>query len=115
MILVNLRSLIENSGKSQREIARDLSISQQRFNYYINGKREPDFDTLSSIADYFDVTVDYLLGRTPQEEKKPAANNDDELHMITRSLNPSGHAELIRYARYLASQPEYTLPPARRA
>lgn len=56
-----LRNLVDKSDKSQKEIAEALGLSQQRFNYYVNGQREPDYDTLIKIADYFEVSLDYLL------------------------------------------------------
>ena len=60
----NLSRLIESSGKSQKQIAADLQITQQRFNSYALGKRQPDIDLMIKIADYFNVTLDYLMGRT---------------------------------------------------
>lgn len=42
----------------------DLHISQNSICRYETGKREADYATLIKIADYFDVSVDYLLGRT---------------------------------------------------
>lgn len=68
-----LRYLIKQSKSTQKEIATALGLSQQRFNYYANGQREPDSETLCSIADYFGVTVDYLLGR----EETPVPETQD--------------------------------------
>lgn len=56
-----LRELKDASGKTQITIARDLGVTQQAFSYYMNG-REPDYDVLIKIAEYFDVSADYLLG-----------------------------------------------------
>lgn len=65
------RQLKEESGKTQVQIANDLGIKQQAVSYYVNG-REPDYDTLIAIAEYFSVTLDYLLGvsdcRRPENE-----------------------------------------------
>ena len=72
-----LRYLIEKSKSTQKEIAASLGLSQQRFNYYATGQREPDAATLCSIADYFGVSVDYLLGR--ENEKKPTPVSGDGL------------------------------------
>ena len=58
-----LRNLISESGKTQVQVASDLGFTQQRFNFYVTGKREPDNETLKNIADYFNVSTDYLLGR----------------------------------------------------
>ena len=41
-----------------------MNIGRSTLNNYENGIREPSIDTLKSIADFYDVTVDYLLGRT---------------------------------------------------
>ena len=51
-------------GISQQALAEALGISQQSVNRYENHKVEPDIDTLIKMADYFGVTVDYLIGRT---------------------------------------------------
>lgn len=48
--------------KTQEELANDLGISRGAVSYYENGDRVPDIKTLYCIADYFDVTSDYLIG-----------------------------------------------------
>lgn len=48
--------------KNQQEVADELGISRSTYSGYESGQREPDFDTLRRIADYFEVTTDYLLG-----------------------------------------------------
>lgn len=80
-----LVSLIQASGKSQRQIANDLNLGVQRFNYYVTGKREPDTNTLQSIADYFHVSVDYLLGRE-EAKKEPITTSDDGLDEELRNF-----------------------------
>ena len=57
-----LKRLIVDSGKTQKDVSSELLMSQQRFNYYVLGKREPDYATLVNIAKYFGVTTDYLIG-----------------------------------------------------
>jgi len=49
---------------SQAELAEKLGISQQTISKYENGTRQPDFNILKFIADFFDVSTDYLLGRS---------------------------------------------------
>lgn len=58
----NLRKLIYLNG-NQKNIAKDLNISPQTFNNYVNGKTDPDIKTLIKIADYFHVSLDELVGR----------------------------------------------------
>jgi len=50
-------------GLTQQELAKYLGISPVTISGYENGHREPTIEMLERIADYFDVTVDYLLGR----------------------------------------------------
>lgn len=64
MDTTRLRSLIDESAKTQKEIAADLGLSQQRFNYYVNGQREPDIATVKQLAIYFNVSIDFLFGLT---------------------------------------------------
>lgn len=49
---------------TQRQLADYLQIAQPSYIRYENGSAEPSLETLVKIADYFDVSVDYLLGRT---------------------------------------------------
>ena len=48
---------------TQREVAQMLGISQPSYIRYENGTSQPNLQTLAKIADIFDVSVDYLLGR----------------------------------------------------
>ncbi len=49
---------------TQLKMAMDINMSQNTISRYENGEREPGLAELVAIADYFDVSVDYLLGRT---------------------------------------------------
>jgi len=56
--------LLKNERKLlQKDIARSIGVSLRAYQYYERGKRNPDSVTLIKLADYFDVSVDYLLGR----------------------------------------------------
>lgn len=59
-----LKKLLQQSGKTQKDVAKEIGLSQQRFNFYVTGKRQPDNEMLTKIAAYFHVSVDYLLGLT---------------------------------------------------
>lgn len=58
-----LKQLREDNGLTQDELANKLHTSRSRISMYEQGKREPDFEMQESIADYFNVTIDYLFGR----------------------------------------------------
>ena len=51
-------------GLTQRELAKRLAITQPSYIRYENGSSEPSLECLVKLADLFDVSVDYLLGRT---------------------------------------------------
>ena len=59
-----LRELREQMGISQLKLAMDLSLNQNTISRYETGEREADYKTLIALADYFRVSVDYLLERT---------------------------------------------------
>ncbi len=58
----NLRDLIESRGKTARELADDVNISHVTISRYLNGHREPDLKYVMLLAQYFDVSIDWLLG-----------------------------------------------------
>lgn len=49
---------------SQRYLSEQLGLSHSTIGMYENGKREPNYETLESIADYFNVDMNYLLGKS---------------------------------------------------
>jgi len=61
---MRLKELREKKNISQLKLALDLCINQNSISRYENGQREADYKTLIAIADYFDVSIDYLLERT---------------------------------------------------
>lgn len=78
MVYDILYSLVSKSGKTQKDIAVELGISRQRFNFYVTGKRAPDLETLRILASYFGVTTDYLLGHDAKKESP----SEDELSQL---------------------------------
>lgn len=59
-----LKSLRTTKGLSQADFAKQIKISKSSVNMYERGEREPSFKTLEQIADYFNVDMDYLLGKS---------------------------------------------------
>ena len=59
-----LRMLRISNNLTQDELSKALKISRSTIGMYEKGAREPDFETLELIADFFNVDTDYLLGRT---------------------------------------------------
>ncbi len=59
-----LRKIRKEKGISQLKLALDLNTSQNTISRYETGEREPGINELIKIADYFDISIDYLVGRT---------------------------------------------------
>ena len=59
-----LKKLRKEKKVSQLKLAFDLNMNQNTISRYENGEREADYETLIKFADYFDVSLDYLLGRS---------------------------------------------------
>lgn len=75
MLCVRLRELRQEKKLSQADVAEFLQISRQAYNFYETGKREPDNETLQKLASFFNVSTDYLLGRT--DERNPGTSSID--------------------------------------
>lgn len=88
-----LKSLRTAKGMTQDELAKALKISRSTVGMYESGSREPDYETLELIADYFNVDINYLLGRTNRTTVLPDSYylNDDAKEM----------------AQFLYDNPEY--------
>ena len=65
---MRLKELRKQRGISQVKMAIDLSMSQNTISRYETGAHEADYKTLIKIADYFNVSIDYLLERTDNPE-----------------------------------------------
>ncbi len=63
-MLKNLKHLREESGVTQKQLADAIGVSQQSINKYENHKIEPDINTMIRISNYFNTSVDYLIGNT---------------------------------------------------
>lgn len=72
--MFKLRELREEKGISQLKLAMDLNMNQNSISRYENGRREADYSTLILFADYFNVSVDYLIGRTDIKSPFPRAS-----------------------------------------
>lgn len=64
---LRLKQLREQAGYSQEELAKLLNTSRSRIGMYEQGRRQPDFEMQEAIADLFNVSFDYLFGRSEQD------------------------------------------------
>lgn len=64
MFAERLKNLREEKNVTREQLANALNVSIRLISYWENGKRECNFEMLVSIAEYFDCSIDYLLGKT---------------------------------------------------
>lgn len=69
MFNIRLKDLREDNDLTQEELSKKLNITRSALSNYEVGSREPSYDLLIKIADYFNVSLDYLLGRTNKYKK----------------------------------------------
>lgn len=67
---MRLRKLREEFKLSQKKLGGYVSLTQQQIDNYEKGKYEPDINTLLRLADFFNVTLDYLIGRSEVRQWK---------------------------------------------
>jgi len=84
----NLRRLREKTGLSQQKVADQTGLTQQKLHTYETGTFEPDISTLKVLADFFETSVDYLVGHTENPRKiepvEEYALNAEERALVDR-------------------------------
>lgn len=80
----NLRTLIEEREMTQKELAKCLNIAPSTLGSYVQAVREPDFSTLKRLAEYFDVSIDYLLD---YHRSSKTNHKESELLRVFRTLS----------------------------
>lgn len=108
-MLKNIKKLRIDRGISQRQLADIVGVSQQSVNKYENHNIEPDIETLIRIADYYQTTVDYLIGRT--DDSLPYSYDDktlshDEMELIEsyRKLKEAQKRTLLQFLSEMTSK-----------
>ena len=83
----NLRMLRKERGWTQAELAKKLKIRQYNISDYEIGRIEPNINTLIKLANAFEVSLDYLVGRNGEEDLE----NDD----INKFINPISDPQIL--------------------
>ena len=88
-----LKRLRSEKKITQEQLGKAIGVSQQAVNSYENTETQPDFNTLVKIADYFNVTVDYLLGHESHNELpaeiRKYSFGQEEIELISEYLGLS--------------------------
>jgi transcriptional regulator with XRE-family HTH domain len=85
--------LRDQRGLTQEELATSLGISRAALSHYEKNRREPDTETLSKVADLFQVSLDYLAGRTTQ----PTTTLDADIRQFSDELELANNELLEKY------------------
>lgn len=73
--MLRIEVLRKELGLSQQEFAEKVNMTQQRISAYEKGKREPDIESIKQFADFFDVSIDFLLGHSDIRKPSEVPNN----------------------------------------
>ena len=98
-----LKQLRQQAGLTQAELAEKLGVGQSAVSMYENGAREPDFDALKHIANFFSVDMNYLHG-----EEKGVALDDYSYALFgeAKELTEENKAKLLEMAKFFKEQQE---------
>ena len=109
--MLKLRELRLEKGKTQAELALLLGTSRQVYANYENKINEPSLDMLARLADIFECSIDYLLGREDDfgnvqvNTSAPQLPADEkELLEIFRALRREYRVQVLEYARYFGER-----------
>ena len=107
-----LKQLRNERGISQNELSKHIGVSKSSVNMYERDEREPGFETLEAIADFFNVDMDYLLGREPKES---FASEFPEIESVLKNLTPTQFSIAARptLLKILASMANFGSPDAK--
>ncbi|QMV43213.1 helix-turn-helix domain-containing protein [Cohnella cholangitidis] len=89
-----LAFLRDQRGLTQEELASSLGISRAALSHYEKNRREPDTETLGKVADLFQVSIDYLVGRTSQSN----VTLDPEVRQFSDRLELSDEQLMEQFA-----------------
>lgn len=105
IITTRLRQLRDRIGVNQDVVAEACDISRVALTRYENGQRVPRAQIAARLADYYGVTVDYLLGRDDSVpiEKTPADMRAEAKELLENMTDDEYNAAL-QYLKFLKSQ-----------
>ena len=86
MLSVRLISLRKSHKKTQQDVADYLGLTRPAYTAYERGNRQPDYTILQKLADYYDVSTDYLLGRSDNPGSNPVVVAGQEINLTAEEL-----------------------------
>lgn len=108
--MLRLKELRLELGLQSQDVAQKLGISKQAYSNYEGNRREPDVETLCLLADFFGVSIDYLVGRPTIPAS--AAPREKAILSVMSKLDEHSQKDVISYATFLAAKRERIDIPA---
>lgn len=102
-----IRALRAEKNITQLRLSIELEVAQETISAYEKGKHSPSLKSLIKLADLFDVSIDYLIGRSDVRKMESRDSlPDEEMLLLTRfrSLNSLDKARLLAYSQGLADK-----------
>ena len=97
-----IAQLRERKGMTQEELAGSIGITRAALSHYEKNRREPDYKTLSKIADYFKVSIDWIIRgnnlSAPNDPKYSSLELTLEEEYAKKGLSPETQRELLDVA-----------------
>lgn len=100
---MKLLELRKQKNKSQQEMAELLQIKQHSYSQYELGKTEPNIKNLIKLADYYNVSVDYLIGRQWHNDIGYLTPQQVECVNMIKQLNDNNQIKLMGYLSAMIS------------
>ena len=101
----------ERLGLTQAELADKVNVSQKSISKYERGDRQPNFETITKLANVFGVSIDYLLGREGAQSIPQSSDPDESLAKFMSDydrLNDNGKAYIKDQMGYALSKEIFT-------
>ncbi|MCT4544594.1 MAG: helix-turn-helix domain-containing protein [Vallitalea sp.] len=101
-----LKKLREERGIYQRDLATYIGVTPTTISYYESNTKKPKMDKLNKIADFFGVTIDYLLGEETANEIDEFPEGMQLIRRAAKELSPKGKAKLARFIKTFLDEEE---------
>lgn len=96
-----LKILRKQMGLTQQEVADEINTSRSCISNYESGNRQPDNETIKVLADFFDVSVDYLFGRSEIKTLIKSNSKMDEIQNFLSRINSFNTLDISRASAYI--------------
>ena len=108
MFSTRLKKLRKNANLTQIEFAKKFNIANGTVGNWESGNRQPDYETLNKIAEFFNVSIDYLLCRTdtpkPSSLDEQLSGVDFALWSEAKDMTDSEKQDIINYMKFKKTQ-----------